>query len=73
MIKVNLNRIANKARQDKELKFTSLAHHANETNLVKCYRKLKQNRACGIDGETVQAYGNNLEERISQPITSQSR
>ena len=70
MIKVNLNRIANKARQDKELKFTSLAHHANETNLVKCYRKLKQNRACGIDGETVQAYGNNLEERISQLVAS---
>ena len=70
MMKINLNRIANKARQDKKLKFTSLAHHVNESNLAKCYRKLKRNKASGIDGETVEAYGVRLEERVSQLVAS---
>ena len=70
MMEVNLNRIANKAKQDKKLKFTSLAHHVNESNLAKCYRKLKRNKASGIDGETVEAYGVRLEERVSQLVAS---
>jgi hypothetical protein len=33
-MKAKLNLIAEKARQDKSLKFTSLIHHINEDNLV---------------------------------------
>ena len=70
MMQVKLNQIARRAKQDKRLKFTSLIHHVNESNLVECYRELKANKACGIDGETVEAYGKNLQERLSQLVAS---
>ena len=68
MMQVKLNQIATKAKQDKRLKFTSLIHHVNEANLAECYHELKRNKACGIDGETVEAYGKNLKERLGQLV-----
>lgn len=70
MMQVKLNQIAIRAKQDKRLKFTSLIHHVNEANLAECYRELKANKACGIDGETVEAYGKNLQERLNQLVES---
>jgi RNA-directed DNA polymerase len=70
MMQVKLNQIARRVKQDKQLKFTSLIHHVNEANLAECYRELKANKACGIDGETVEAYGKNLQERLSQLVAS---
>ncbi len=70
MMQVKLNQIARRAKQDKQLKFTSLIHHVNEANLAECYQELKANKACGIDGETVEAYGKNLKERLSQLVES---
>ena len=70
MMQVKLTQIARRAKQDKRLKFTSLIHHVNESNLAECYRELKANKACGIDGETVEAYGKNLQERLSQLVAS---
>lgn len=70
MMQVKLNQIARRAKQDKRLKFTSLIHHVHESNLAECYRELKANKACGIDGETVEAYGKNLQERLSQLVAS---
>jgi group II intron reverse transcriptase/maturase len=70
MMQVKLNQIARRAKQDKRLKFTSLIHHVNEANLAECYQELKANKACGIDGETVEAYGINLEERLRQLVES---
>ena len=70
MMQAKLNQIARRAKQDKRLKFTSLIHHVNESNLAECYRELKANKACGIDGETVEAYGKNLQERLSQLVAS---
>jgi group II intron reverse transcriptase/maturase len=70
MMQVKLNQIARRAKQDKRLKFTSLIHHVNEANLAECYQELKRNKACGIDGETVEAYGKNLKERLSQLVES---
>lgn len=69
-MQVKLNQIARRAKQDKRLKFTSLIHHVNEANLAECYQELKRNKACGIDGETVEAYGKNLEERLIQLVES---
>jgi len=70
MMQVKLNQIAIRAKQDKRLKFTSLIHHVNEANLAECYQELKRNKACGIDGETVEAYGKNLQERLNQLVES---
>ena len=41
MMQVKLNQIARRAKQDKQLKFTSLIHHVNEANLAECYQELK--------------------------------
>jgi len=52
------------ARRDKRLKFTSLMHIMDEEFLEECYRELKKERACGIDGVSVEEYGENLKENI---------
>ena len=59
-----LKLIAERAKQDKKVKFTSLAHLINEESLAACYRELKKDKACGIDGVTVEAYGEKLEEGL---------
>jgi group II intron reverse transcriptase/maturase len=51
-----LMRVAELARRDRKLKFTSLAHLINEENLTACYGLLKKRRACGVDGVTVEEY-----------------
>ena len=67
-MEAKLSQIARKAQQDDKLKFTSLIHHVNEANLVECYQELKRNKACGIDGQTVEAYGENLDVNIKQLV-----
>jgi hypothetical protein len=63
-MKDKLKLIAEKAKQDKGKKFTALVHHVNETNLAECYKELKRNKASGIDGVTVEEYGENLEGNL---------
>src|SRR5260364_255562 len=46
------NLITEKATRDKRLKFTSWVHHINEANLAQCYRALKRDKACGMDGDS---------------------
>lgn len=58
--------IAEKAKQDKKLKFTSLAHLVNATSLAQSYKRLNKTSACGSDGVTVKEYGNNLEANIAR-------
>jgi len=59
-----LNLIAAKASKDKRIRFTSLIHLIDEISLKQSYDELKRNKACGIDQMTVQAYGENLQERL---------
>ena len=66
MEKVNL--ITERAKQDKKMKFTSLVHLLNEESLAACYRELKKDRACGIDGVTVEEYGRNLESNLKDLV-----
>ncbi|OOY83878.1 group II intron reverse transcriptase/maturase [Solemya velum gill symbiont] len=67
-MKLKLDLIAMKARQDKRKRFTALIHHINEENLAACYKELKRNKACGIDNVTVEAYGENLTDNISSLV-----
>ena len=64
-----LELITKRAKQDRTLKFTSLAHLINEESLAGCYRELKKDKACGIDGVTVEAYGANLEENLKRLVS----
>jgi RNA-directed DNA polymerase len=67
-MKNKLNLIADKAKRDKKLKFTALIHHINEVNLARCYFELKEDKASGIDGVTVEEYGKNFGENISRLV-----
>ena len=59
-----LKLIAERAKRDRKVKFTSLAHLIDEESLAVCYRELKKDKACGIDGVTVEAYGEKLKENL---------
>jgi group II intron reverse transcriptase/maturase len=60
-----LERVRQAASADKELKFTNLWHHVYDVGrLREAYLALKRNVAPGIDGETWQAYGQELEDNL---------
>jgi RNA-directed DNA polymerase len=60
-----LERVRQAACRDKEMKFTSLWHHVyNIERLREAYFALKRNVAAGIDGETWQMYGQELESNL---------
>lgn len=59
-----LKQIAERSKTDKKFKFHSLAHLINEESLSACYWELKRNKASGVDGVTVEEYGEKLEENL---------
>jgi len=67
-METKLKRIAELAESEPGLKFTSLAHLLNEENLKACYHELEKDKAPGVDGETWQEYGNDLEENIADLV-----
>ncbi len=61
--------IANKAKQDKKWRFSTLAYLINKSSLAQCYKELNKKSACGVDGMSVQDYGENLQENIANLVT----
>jgi RNA-directed DNA polymerase len=60
-----LDRVRQAAHRDKGLRFTSLWHHVyNIERLREAYLDLQRNVASGIDGQTWQAYGQELESNL---------
>ena len=60
-----LDRVRQAACRDKGLKFTSLWHHVYEVDqLRQAYLALKSNAAAGVDGQTWQEYGKELESNL---------
>ena len=53
------------ARQSKSVRFTALLHHIAVDLLKQSYLALERDSAPGIDGVTWQAYGENLEEKLT--------
>jgi RNA-directed DNA polymerase len=60
-----LERVRQAAKGDKQLKFTALLHHVNVDLLRTSYHSLKKQAAAGVDGVTWRAYGDGLEERLT--------
>ena len=61
-----LERIRQAARRDRTMRFTALLHHIyNPEALREAYFGLKHKAAPGVDGETWQHYGKNLEENLA--------
>ena len=60
------DRIRQAAKTDKERRFTTLLHHVyNIETLREAYFGLKRDAAPGVDGETWQTYGEQLEANLS--------
>ena len=59
-----VERIANRARQGAQTRYTSLMHHFTVANLRACFESLEANKATGVDGVTKVMYGQNLEVNL---------
>ncbi len=59
-----LDRVRQAAERDKEVKFTALLHHVTVESLQDAYRAIRPRAAPGVDGQTWEAYGQNLEENL---------
>jgi RNA-directed DNA polymerase len=53
------------ARENKEMRFTSLLHHVSVDLLRESFHSLKRKAAPGVDGLTWQEYESGLEDRIT--------
>jgi group II intron reverse transcriptase/maturase len=63
-ISPKLERIAELAKADSELQFTSMAHLLNVELLREAFRLLRKDAASGISGITSRDYAENLEENL---------
>ena len=64
-----LTRVAEKAKAERKLRFTSLAHLLTPHFLAETWRRLNKKGAPGVDGETVEQYECQLEERVQDLYT----
>ena len=62
-METKLLRIAELAKSDPKMKFTSLAHLLNEQSLVQCHHELPNKKATGINGTTKEQYSDNLRRK----------
>lgn len=67
-VATKLHRIAEKARQEPQFKFTSLYHLMNEELLRECFQQLRNDAAAGIDRVTKGKYAENLDANLSDLI-----
>jgi len=67
-VDTKLHRIAEKARKERQFKFTSLYHLMNEELLRECFKRLRKDAAAGIDEMTKEEYAENLESNLTDLI-----
>ena len=67
-MQTKLELITRRARENPKMRFTSLVHHLNEGFLLECFQELKKDKAPGIDGVTVRAYEERLEENLKELV-----
>lgn len=72
-METELTRIAEVARKRPQERFTSLAHLINETTLRDCHRKMKANKALGIDKVSKEEYEQNLTENLRELVEQMKR
>ncbi|WP_338452482.1 hypothetical protein R4Z09_11705 [Niallia oryzisoli] len=67
-METKLLRIAEFAKSDPKMKFTSLAHLLNEQSLIQCHHELPNKKATGVNGTTKEQYSENLKENIEDLV-----
>ncbi len=64
-----LARITEKAKADRKLRFTSLAHLLTPEFLIETWKQMNHRGASGVDGETTKEFESDLETRVEQLCT----
>jgi group II intron reverse transcriptase/maturase len=59
-----LLKVAERAKRHPDVRMLALAHHIDESALERAYRSLRKDAAVGIDGITVEQYGDRLAENV---------
>jgi group II intron reverse transcriptase/maturase len=72
-MQTKLNLITEIARRDSECKINNAAYLLNEENLKECYTMLKRGKAAGIDGVSVEEYGQNLDQNLRSLVERMKR
>ncbi|WP_245546953.1 hypothetical protein [Evansella cellulosilytica] len=63
-METKLMRIAELAKENQKMKFTSLAHLLNKESLRQCHREIAANKATGVTGVTKEEYSEKLDENL---------
>lgn len=63
-METKLTRIAEMAKADPKLRFTSIGHFIDAQALMKSHREMKPGKATGVDGITKETYEANLEANV---------
>jgi len=56
------------AQKNPHLRFTSLSHLLDVDFLKECFMELNRSKSAGVDGVTVEGYGENLEEKLKDLV-----
>jgi RNA-directed DNA polymerase len=72
-METKLAKIAELAKSQPRIKFTSLVHYLNEDSLKQCHHELPNNKASGINGTTKDQYEKNLDVNIQELLSSLKR
>ena len=69
-METKLAKIADLAKSQPTMKFTSLVHYLNEDTLKQCHHELPNNKATGVNGTTKEQYEENLDDNIKNLVCS---
>lgn len=72
-METKLTRIAEKAKRDPGLKFTTLVHLINEETLMAAHKSMPKRKAPGIDGVSKAEYEEDLEANIKDLVARMKR
>ena len=72
-VTTGLERIAAKARSERKLTFTSLAHHISKDLLWKNLGQIRESSAVGVDGQSVEAAKESYESWVEGVLASVHR
>lgn len=61
-----LDQIAKKAKLDRKVRFTSLAHLLTPAFLKETWGMLNHKAASGVDGESTEQFASEMEERVEE-------
>ena len=61
-----LGQIAKKAKLDRTVRFTSLAHLLTPSFLKETWRMMNRHAASGIDGQTTGQFASEIEQRVEE-------